>query len=71
MNNFAQLVSIVKNGGNPIPMIQQMAQTNPKAALAMQYIQGKNSQQLQQTAINMVKGQGLTVEQIMRQMGLF
>lgn len=52
-------------------MIQQMAQSNPQMAQAMQFIQGKSPQQLQQIATNMAKERGTTVEQIARQMGLF
>lgn len=71
MNNFMQLVSLTKNGGNPLPMIQQMAQGNPQMAQAMQYIQGKSPQQLQQIAMNMAKERGTTVEQVARQLGIF
>lgn len=69
--NFGQLISIARNGGNPMGMIQQMAQSNPQMAQAMQFIQGKSPQQLQQIATNMAKERGTTVEQIARQMGLF
>ena len=71
MNNLMQLISLAKNGGNPMPMIQQMAQSNPQMAQAMQFIQGKSPQQLQQIAMNMAKERGTTVDQIARQMGLF
>ena len=69
--NFGQLISIARSGGNPMGMIQQMAQSNPQMAQAMQFIQGKSPQQLQQIATNMAKERGTTVEQIARQMGLF
>lgn len=71
MNNFMQLISLAKNGGNPMGMIQQMAQGNPQMAQAMQYIQGKSPQQLQQIAMNMAKERGTTVEQVARQLGIF
>ena len=71
MNNFMQLVALAKSGGNPMGMIQQMSQGNPQMAQAMQYIQGKSPQQLQQIAMNMAKERGTTVEQVARQLGIF
>lgn len=69
--NFGQLISIARSGGNPMGMFQQMAQGNPQMMQAMQYIQGKSPQQLQEIAMNMAKERGTTVEQVARQLGLF
>lgn len=51
-------------------MLQQMAGQNPQAAQAMRLIQGKNPQQLRQTAENMAKQRGTSVEEIARQLGI-
>ena len=51
MNNpLMQLVSMTRQGGNPMAMIQQMAANNPQAAQAMKIMQGKSPEQLKQIA---------------------
>ena len=60
------MLQMARNGGNPMQMLQQ----NPQAAQAMRLIQGKNPQQLRQTAENMAKQRGTSVEEIARQLGL-
>ena len=71
MNNpLMQLVSMTRQGGNPMQMIQQMAANNPQAAQAMRIMQGKSPEQLRQIATNMAKERGMTVEQVMQQLGI-
>ena len=68
--NLIQLVSLMRQGGNPVAMLQQMATNNPQAAQAMQIIQGKSPEQLRQIAANMAKERGMTIEQVMQQLGV-
>lgn len=71
MNNpMMQLISMTRQGGNPMQMIQQMAANNPQAAQAVRIMQGKNSEQLRQIATNMARERGMTVEQVMQQLGI-
>lgn len=71
MNNpLMQLVSITRQGGNPMQMIQQMAANNPQAAQAMKIMQGKSPEQLKQIATNMAKERGMTIDQVMQQLGI-
>ena len=71
MNNpLMQLISMTRQGGNPMQMIQQMAANNPQAAQAMKIMQGKSPEQLKQIATNMTKERGMTVEQVMQQLGI-
>lgn len=71
MNNpMMQLVSMMRQGGNPMQILQNMAAQNPQAAQAMQIIQGKSPEQLKQIATNMAKERGTTVEQVMRNLGI-
>lgn len=71
MNNpLMQLISMTRQGGNPMAMIQQMAANNPQAAQAMKIMQGKSPEQLKQIATNMAKERGMTVEQVMHQLGI-
>ena len=69
MNNpLMQLISMTRQGGNPMAMIQ--AANNPQAAQAMKIMQGKSPEQLKQIATNMAKERGMTIEQVMQQLGM-
>lgn len=71
MNNpLMQLISMTRQGGNPMAMIQQMSANNPQAAQAMKIMQGKSPEQLKQIATNMAKERGMTIEQVMQQLGM-
>lgn len=65
--DLMQLVNIAKNGGNPDAMIHQMLNTNPQL---QQLIGGKTPQQLMQTAENMCRERGTTVDEVLRQYGI-
>ena len=68
--NIMQLVSMMKQGNNPMQILQQMAAQNPQAAQAMQIIQGKSPEQLKQIAANMAKERGTNLDEVMRNLGL-
>lgn len=71
MNNpLGVMMNTMRSGGNPMPILQQMAGGNPQVAQAMQIIQGKNPQQLRQIAMNMAKERGLNVNDIAGSMGV-
>lgn len=70
MNNLGSLISMARNGGDPISMIRQMAGQNPMMAQAMKIIDGKSPAQLQEIATNMAAARGTTVEAIARDLGL-
>ena len=69
-NPLFQLVSTAINGGNAMQMLQRMAKQNPQAARAINMIQGKTPQQLQQIATNMAREIGTTPQEIARRLGL-
>ena len=69
-NPIFQLANIARNGGNAIQMLQRMAAQNPQASQAINMIQGKTQQQLQQIATNMAKERGTTPQEIARSLGL-
>lgn len=69
-NPTFQLANIARNGGNAIQMLQRMAAQNPQAAQAINMIQGKTPQQLQQIATNMAQEIGTTPQEIARSLGL-
>ena len=69
-NPIFQLANVARNGGNAIQMLQRMAEQNPQAAQAINLIQGKTPQQLQQIATNMARERGTTPQEIARSLGL-
>ena len=71
MNNpLMQLITMTRQGNNPMQMIQQKAANNPQAAQAMRIMQGKSPEQLRQIATNKARERGMTVEQVMQQLGI-
>jgi len=70
MNNLLILLQIAKNGGNPMQMLGQMAGQDPKLQQAMRLIQGKNPAQLRQTAENIAKERGLSIEEVAQKLGI-
>ena len=50
-------------------MMQQQAMRNPQVKNAMNMLQGKSTQELQQMAMNMCRERNTTPEQVLRQMG--
>ena len=55
MMNLMNLMQMMQGGGNPMQLAGMFAQQNPQAAPAMQLIQGKSPQQLQETFYNLCK----------------
>lgn len=75
MNNFnldfaQQLLRFARGGGNIMQLAMQITSRNPRAAQALQLIKGKNYSQLYNTAQNMAREYGTSVEQITSQMGI-
>lgn len=64
------ILQAAMGGMRPAQFLQQMAGQNPMAAQAMNLIQGKTPEQLYQTANNMAKQRGTSVEEIARQYGI-
>lgn len=70
MMNLMGLMQMMQGGGNPMQLAQMFAQQNPQAAPAMQLIQGKTPQQLQETFYNLCKSRGVNPQDIARQCGV-
>ena len=71
MNNpLVSLMGLVRNGGNPQVILNQIAQTNPQVRQAMQMMQGKSNAELRQMAMNMAKEQGVNINDVLRQLGV-
>lgn len=69
-NPMLNVVAAMRSGGNPMAMLNQMAQSNPQMAQAMQMIQGKNPQQLEEMARNLAKERGVNIEDVARSLGI-
>ena len=71
MNNpIVALVNVMKSGGNPNAMLQQMAGSDPRIGQAMQMMQGKSPQQLRSMAENMARERGVNIADLARGLGI-
>lgn len=69
-NPMAMMMQMMQGGGNPMQLIQQMAGQNPQMANMMKLVEGKTPQQLRQTAENLAKQRGTSIEEIAKQLGM-
>ena len=69
-NLLAAMMQIMRSGGNPMYLLQQMAAQDPTVSQAMRMIQGKSPQQLRSMAENMAKERGVSLESMANQMGI-
>ncbi len=71
MNNpLNMMMNVLRRGGNPMQIAQQMANTNPQMRQFMQMVNGKSSSQLKQMAENMARERGVSINDIARQLGI-
>ena len=71
MNNlFNSLLRNIQGGANPNALLNQMARSDPRAAQALQMLQGKTTDQLRTMAENMARERGTSVEQIAQSLGI-
>lgn len=69
MNNpMMMLFQLMQNGGNPMSVLQNMQ--SPQARQAGNMIQGKNRDQLRQTAENLAKQRGIDLAQFASKFGM-
>ena len=69
-NLLAAMMQMMRRGGNPMYLLQQMAAQDPQVSQAMRMIQGKSPQQLRSMAENMAKERGVSLESMANQMGI-
>ena len=71
MNNpMMQVLQLMRNGGNPMTMLNQMTGNNPMVGQLMQSIQGKSPDALRQMAMNIAKERGIDLNQFAQQFGM-
>ena len=69
-NLLAAMMQMMRSGGNPMYLLQQMAAQDSQVSQAMRMIQGKSPQQLRSMAENMAKERGVSLEGMANQMGI-
>lgn len=69
-NMLSMLVNAVNSQQNPLDVLQQMAGGNPLAAQAFNMIRGKSAAELRQIAENMAKERGVSINDVLRQLGI-
>lgn len=66
-----QMMSMLQSSGNPQAMMMQQFGNNPQFHSAMQMLQGKNPQQIEQMARQIAQQQGINIDQLLQQMRQF
>lgn len=69
-NPIVQLINTVRNGGNPDEMVQQIIQNHPQREQLTQIIGGKTPDQLMQTAENMCRECGTSIDEVLGKFGI-
>nr|DAG38957.1 MAG TPA: Protein of unknown function (DUF2802) [Caudoviricetes sp.] len=70
MNPMMLLMNAARSGGDPSALLMQMAGSNPQAAQVLRLMQGKSPDQLRQTAENMARERGTSIEAVAQSLGL-
>ena len=70
MHPVMLMMNAMKNGRNPMQLMQQMAANDPRAAQAMQIISGKSPMDLQMIALNMAKERNINLDELKRSFGM-
>lgn len=80
MNNMVQktmgnnpvfaLINVMRNGGNPQALLQQMAQKDQRVAQALEMMNGKSTQDLEKIVRNMCAERHTTPEEVAKSLGI-
>lgn len=68
--NILKLISQIQNAQNPMGMIQQVFNNNPKFQYVMNAMQGKTPQEFEQLVRNTAKTQGVDINDLAKKLGL-
>ena len=67
---MGRLIGMVQQGGDPRAFIQQAIDQSPQRDQIKQIIGGKDASQIYQTAQNMCRERGTSIEEVLKQFGL-
>ena len=70
MMNPMQMIQMLQSSGNPMQAIMNMANQNPMLRSAIQMMNGKTPQQMEQTVRQIAQQRGVDLDQLARQMGV-
>lgn len=71
MNNIIpKLIQIMRSGGNVNAALQNMAGSNPVIKQYMGMVNGKSPEQLRAMAENMAKERGMSINDVLNQLGI-
>ena len=66
-NPMFQVINMMRNGGNPTALMQQLMNNNPQL---QQIAAGKSPEQLMSIAENMCRERGTNVDAVLKQFGI-
>lgn len=69
-NPMVQVMNLMRNGDNPVTLLNQMTGNNPMVSSLMQSMQGKSPEALRQMAMNIAKERGVDLIQFAQQFGM-
>lgn len=69
-NPIMQIISMLKNGGNPQALIQQMAGSNPQVKQIMDTVNGKSQQEMNEYIKNAAQQKGVDLGQLAKSIGM-
>ncbi len=65
-----QMVNMMKNGGNPQALVQQMMGKNPEFGNLVNSLNGKDQSQVNDMIANLAKQKGVDLKQLADQLGM-
>ena len=68
--NPAQMFNMLSKAQNPMAILQQLSQNNPKLQRVIEIMNGKSPQELEQYVRNTAQTQGVDLNELAQKMGL-
>lgn len=69
-NPIVQIVNLMRSGGNPNVLLQQLARTDPQINKVLQMTRGKSDAEMRQFAENLARERGIDLENLARSLGI-
>lgn len=68
--NPFQFMQMMRNGGNPQQMINQLASSNPQYKQIIDSMMGKSPEEMRQYTENLAKERGVDLQKLMNNLGI-
>lgn len=69
-NPIMQMISMLKNGGNPQAIVQQMVGSNPQMKQIIDTVSGKSQQEMSEYIKNAAQQRGVDLSQLAKSIGM-